>query len=56
MTDSLKLKKISTSQEAQSSDLSIRIKAGAWGEEDDHILYLSGIQKNGSSRARTGGA
>jgi hypothetical protein len=45
MTDSLKTKKnISTSQ-ALSIDLSIRIKAAAWGEEDDHIKYLKDNQK-----------
>ncbi len=45
MTDSLKTKKnISTSQ-ALPIDLSIRIKAAAWGEEDDYIKYFKDNQK-----------
>ena len=45
MTDLLKTKKnISTSQ-ALPIDLSIRIKAAAWGEEDDYIKYLKDNQK-----------
>ena len=43
MTDTVKLKTKPSSQEAQSLDLSIRIKAGTWGEEDDHILYLKNL-------------
>jgi hypothetical protein len=47
MTEKLKMNKkhISTSQAVHSCDLSARIKAAEWGEEDDYIQYLNEIRK-----------
>jgi hypothetical protein len=44
MTDSLKTKKNITTSQALSIDLTIRIKAAAWGEEDDYIKYFKDNQ------------
>ncbi len=40
-----KRKHLSTSQAVQPIDLTIRIKAAEWGEEDDHVQYLKEIRE-----------